>query len=65
MGSADVSIQGVFEKTPTPAPSPTAVTTTKSVKTGLTDTTTGAYCAVILLALAGLGALGFKRKFNK
>lgn len=53
--------------TPTP-PSPNPKKPTQSstnVSTGITDTQTGTYCAVILLALAGIGMLGFKRKINK
>lgn len=36
----------------------------KNVKTGIVDTKAGAYCAVFILSIAGIAALGFKRKIN-
>lgn len=36
----------------------------KNVKTGIVDTKAGAYCAVFILSIAGVAALGFKRKIN-
>lgn len=52
--------------TPTPAPSPTPTPKpVNNVKTGTTDTQTGAASAIIILSVMGLAALGFKRKLSK
>lgn len=63
-GSRNASVS-VKQPAPGPTPSPNPNNGGGNVKTGVTDTQTGAACAAVFLGIAGLAALGFKRRFNK
>ena len=63
-GSRNASVS-VKQPAPGPTPSPNPNNGGDNVKTGVTDTQTGAACAAVFLGIAGLAALGFKRRFNK
>lgn len=56
MPAENVILKAVFEKTPANG---------GNIKTGMTDTKTGTASAIMLLSIAGISLLVFKRKLNK
>ena len=65
----DVYVKKAFPDDPKPNPSDDSKSDSgkksgENVKTGIVDTKTGTHCAVFLLSIAGIAALGFKRKMN-